>query len=60
MFIDTSGDLLRQFVLDKNKKEEIYNTLDKLVSYTSRELKMVSKRYNCVVPYFTYDWSFRK
>lgn len=60
MFIDTSGDLLRQFVLDKNKKEEIYNTLDKLVSYTSKELKMVSKRYNCVVPYFRYDWSFRK
>ena len=60
MFIDTTGDLLRQFVIDKNKFDEIYELLAKLVGYTSRELYNISKRYNCVVPYFTEDWSIRK
>jgi hypothetical protein len=60
MFIDTTGDLLRQFVIDKNKFDEIYELLTKLVGYTSRELYNISKRYNCIVPYFTEDWSIRK
>ena len=60
MFIDTTGDLLRQFVIDKNKFDEIYELLTKLVGYTSRELYNISKIYNCIVPYFTEDWSIRK
>ena len=60
MFIDTTGDLLRQFVIEKDKFDDIYELLSKLVGYTSKELYNVSKRYNCIVPYFTEDWSIRK
>ena len=60
MFIDTCGDLLRQFVLEKEKRENIHKVIENLVSYTGEQLMLVSRRYNCVVPYFTYDWQFRK
>jgi hypothetical protein len=61
MFVDTTGDLLRQFVLDKNKFPEIYDILTKLISYTGKEMLSISRRYNnCVIPYFSVNWSFHK
>lgn len=61
MFIDTSGDLLRQLVMDKNRFFEIHDIISKLISYSGKEMLRISKRYNnCVVPYFSDDWSFHK
>jgi hypothetical protein len=51
MFVDTAGDLLRQFVLDRKKYYEIRDLLIKLVGYVNIEIGKIHKRYNCVVPY---------
>ena len=60
MFVDTGGDLLRQFVLNKDKKEEISELLGKLVEYTNDSLITISDRYKCVIPYINDEWEFRK
>jgi hypothetical protein len=51
MFVDTAGDLLRQFVLDRKKYHEIRDLLIKLAGYVNTEIGKIHKRYNCVVPY---------
>ena len=51
MFVDTAGDLLRQFVLDKPKREDIKVVLIKLAQYTNSEIRKIHKRYNCIIPY---------
>lgn len=54
MFIDTAGDLLRQYILDKTKYTELKNLVVKLVEYINDETKKIHRRYNCVVPYKIY------
>lgn len=60
MFVDTTSDLLRQLVIDKNQKDNIYEHISKLISYTGAEFYNIGRRYDCVVPYFDYTWNFRK
>jgi hypothetical protein len=51
MFVDTAGDLLRQYVLDNSKYKEIRDILIKLASYTNDEIRKIHNRYNCIIPY---------
>jgi len=51
MFVDTAGDLLRQYVLDHKKYSEIKGLLIKLAGYVNDEIDKIHKRYNCVIPY---------
>ena len=54
MFIDTGGDLLRQYMLDKTKYAEIKDLVEKLVEYLNDQTVKIHRRYNCVVPYKIY------
>ena len=61
MFVDTGGDLLRQFVMNRDKKNEIYELLGKLVDYTNHSLYVLTDRYNCIIPpRITSNWEFYK
>ena len=51
MFVDTAGDLLRQYVLDNSKYKEIRDILIKLAGYTNDEIRKIHNRYNCITPY---------
>lgn len=51
MFVDTAGDLLRQYVLDKTKYDEIKDILVKLARYTNDEIRKIHSRYKCITPY---------
>jgi len=50
MLIDTSGDLLRQYLIDPTQKDEIVDIGHKLFQYGNTVLKVIRKRYNCVLP----------
>ena len=51
MIVDTGGDLLRQYVLEPHRLEEIVDIGTKLVHYANDVFTTIRKRYNCVVPY---------
>lgn len=51
MLIDTGGDLLRQYVIDPEKCDEILDVALKLIQYGNGVLKVIRKRYNCVTPH---------
>lgn len=51
MFMDTSSDELRQYVLGKNV-DEVLENLRVLIDYTNGVIQTIHKRYNCVTPYF--------
>jgi len=51
MLIDTGGDLLRQYVIDPEKCDEILDVGIKLIQYGNGVLKDIRKRYNCVTPH---------
>ena len=51
MVIDTGGDLLRQYVLEPDRIEEIIDIGTKLFEYANGVMGTIRKRYNCVVPY---------
>jgi len=51
MLIDTGGDLLRQYVIDPEKCDEIIDVAIKLIQYGNGVLKVIRKRYNCVTPH---------
>ena len=52
MFIDTAGDLLRQYVVDPTQKLYVVKTLEELRTYTNEVIKRIHKRYNHVTPHF--------
>jgi len=60
MFCDSVSDFLRQFVLDVSKRQYVVENLGALVKYTNEELKCISIRYNCVIPWIHENWEFRK
>lgn len=51
MVMDTGGDILRQYVLEPDRCDEIVDTLTKLVEYANGVLETLRKRYNCSTPY---------
>jgi len=50
MVIDTGGDLLRQYVIDRDRVDEIIDIAIKLVEYANEVIMTIQKRYNCVSP----------
>ena len=56
MFIDTSSDLLRQYVVDPTKKTYVVKTLEELRLYTNDVIKKIHRRYNHVTPHFIPEW----
>ena len=51
MFLDTGGDLLRQWLVERDKEEEIINTARELCNYFNRVCSQIHKRYDCVIPH---------
>jgi hypothetical protein len=51
MVIDTGGDLLRQYVLEPDRIDEIIDIATKLFEYANEVMGTIRKRYNCVAPY---------
>lgn len=50
MVIDTGGDLLRQYVIDPGRVDEIIDIATKLVDYANEVTVVIRKRYNCTLP----------
>ena len=50
MFVDTAGDLLRQYVLDVTEYVGIREILMELVEYINVEVRNIHTRYTCIVP----------
>lgn len=51
MFLDTSSDELRQYVLGKPRHEAMEN-IRALTQYTNDIIRTIHERYKCVTPYF--------
>jgi hypothetical protein len=51
MFLDTSSDELRQYVLDK-PRQEVMDNVRALTEYTNDVIRTIHERYKCVTPYF--------
>jgi hypothetical protein len=51
MFLDTSSDELRQYVLGK-ETDEVVDNLRLLIKYTNEVIQTIHSRYNCVTPRF--------
>ena len=51
MFLDTSSDELRQYLLGKDRREVLEN-IRSLTDYTNGVIRTIHDRYNCVTPYF--------
>jgi hypothetical protein len=51
MFLDTSSDELRQYVLGKPRGEVLEN-IRALTEYTNDVIRTIHDRYKCVTPYF--------
>jgi hypothetical protein len=51
MLIDTIGDFLRQYIIDKSKYTEILCSLEKIIDYANMCIAKIHKRYKCVTPY---------
>ena len=49
MIIHTGSDILRQFVNHEMNIEQIKDLIPNLIKYTNETLKVISKRYTCVV-----------
>lgn len=61
MFVDTTADQLRQFVLEPQAKaDEVYDILEKLREYYNRTIHKIGHRYNNVVPTITSVWNIDK
>jgi hypothetical protein len=50
MMANTGGDLLRQYVIDPERHDEIVDLLKKIVDYGNEIFEMIRKRYNCRLP----------
>ena len=51
MFLDTGGDLLRQWVVERDKEDEIINTAQQLCKYFNGVCNQIHRRYDCVIPH---------
>ena len=50
MMANTGGDLLRQYVIDPERHDEIVDLLKKIVDYGNEIFETIRKRYNCRLP----------
>jgi hypothetical protein len=50
MVIDTGGDLLRQYVLEPDRIDEIIDIGVKLIEYANSVIETIRSRYNCIAP----------
>ncbi len=50
MIANTGGDLLRQYILEPEKHDEIIDILSKLIDYSNDTFSVIRKRYNSAVP----------
>ena len=51
MYIDTVGDLLRQYTIDRSKELDIIAEVRELLLYMNNVLETIRKRYVCKLPY---------
>jgi hypothetical protein len=54
MFIDTGSDLLRQWMVDSTKEDEIMDTAFELTKYTNTVITRIRNRYTCQVPRYIF------
>lgn len=50
MMANTGGDLLRQYVIEPERHDEIVDLLQKIVDYGNEIFDSIRKRYNCRLP----------
>lgn len=50
MMANTGGDLLRQYVIDTERHDEIIDLLKKIIDYGNEIFETIRKRYNCKLP----------
>ena len=50
MIANTGGDLLRQFMLESHRHDEIIDILTNLIEYSNETFEVIRKRYNSAVP----------
>ena len=50
MITNTGGDLLRQFMLESHRHDEIIDILTNLIEYSNEIFEVIRKRYNSAVP----------
>lgn len=50
MIVDTGGDLLRQYVIDVDRVDEIIDEALKLVEYANEVMAVIRTRYKCTLP----------
>ena len=50
MISNTGGDILRQYILDQEKHDEIFEIIEKLVDYSDEIFTVIRKRYNSTFP----------
>lgn len=51
MFLDTVGDILRQYMLDKSRESEYMRDINELIDYTNNIIENIRKRYISRVPH---------
>jgi len=51
MFLDTGGDLLRQWVVERDRENEIIDTAFELCKYFNMVSNGIHSRYKCVIPH---------
>ncbi len=50
MMANTGGDLLRQYVIEPNRHDEIVDLLKKIIDYGNDIFETIRNRYNCRLP----------
>ena len=50
MMANTGGDLLRQYVIEPERHDEILDLLKKIIEYGNETLQTIRTRYNCRLP----------
>ena len=50
MMANTGGDLLRQYVIEPHRHDEIVELLDKIIDYGNEIFESIRRRYNCRLP----------
>jgi hypothetical protein len=51
LYIDTVGDLLRQYVINKDEENNILNEIREITAYTNAVFERIRKRYICRTPH---------
>jgi hypothetical protein len=54
MYVDTVGDILRQFMLNSSKTDEYVNEIRELTKYTNTVIDRIRYRYTSRTPYHVY------